>query len=366
MTVEMEKLIDDVWNSFLNRISKKELSTARPSLGDYIDFYVPQGRILLLLEANPAIASLIYNSSYASANRNAYVIMRKLKMPADYFWKFEYWPKERAFSTLQRVINRVFSAIMDENKEGSLDLEDVDAERMRFTLSFKDCAECAGIIADRYICYYHAAMFAGIIAALMNKDMDGFETACLAKGDSNCIFQIGRRDDPEISVKTSDYLLPSKIEIRLDERLNNCLRGHLLRGIGNLVYIGYYQLMLTNCVISNPALFSSSSFDVGVEYGTKLSPIITDFYQESQVEVIKKYYNQLRYLDVIMIEVGENIDIVLAECAETAAILKKKELLGFLFGELQGLVSKLLNKRMVYKESWFEDNNLRVRLSPQV
>jgi len=82
--------------------------------------------------------------------------------------------------------------------------------------------------------------------------------------------------------------------------------------------------------------------------------------------VIKKYYEQLRYLDIIMIEVGENIDIVLAECAETAAILQKKELLGFLFGELQGLVSKLLNKRMVYKESWFEDNNLKVRLSPQV
>lgn len=60
------------------------------------------------------------------------------------------------------------------------------------------------------------------------------------------------------------------------------------------------------------------------------------------------------------------MDIVLGECAEVAATLKSKELLGFLFGELQGLVSHLINRRMVYTESWFEDTALRVRLSPQV
>ncbi len=366
MDVDIEKMIDEVWNSSLNRISKKESSTVRPSLGDDIDLYIPQTRTLLLLRDNPNLASLIYNSSYDSAKRNAYIIMRKLGMPADYFWAFEYWSKERAFDTLQRVINRVFTAMMDKNKEGELALEDVDAEHVRFTFSFKDCAECAGIVAERYLCYYHAAMFAGIMAALIGKDTDGVEVECHARGNDKCIFLIGRRDDKEIGDKVNNYLANADIVIKMDDRLSNCLCGHPIRGMGNMVNIGYYQLMIGNCMITNPALFSSSSFDAGIDYGAHLADVITKHFAENKVDVIKKYYNQLRHLDVRMIETGDNIDIVLVECAEVAAVLQRKELLSFLFGELQGLASKLMNRNIVYKESWFEGNDLRVRLSPEV
>lgn len=366
MDVEMERFIDEVWDSSLKRISKKELCQTRPSLGEEVDLYVPQMRTLLLLRANPNIASLIYNSAYVAASRNAYVIMRKLGMPADYFWKFDYWPRKRAFDTLQRLINRVFTAMMNENKEGQLELEDVDVERMRFTLSFKDCVECAGISAERGLCYYHAATFSGIIAALINNDMDGYEIACHLTGDDACTFLIGLRDDPEISAKVNNYLAPANIEIKIDDRLNSCLCGQTLRSMGNLVNIGYYQLMVTNSIITNPALFSSSSFDVGVEYGLRLASILTEFYQERNLEVIKKYYSQLRHLDVRMIEAGADIDIVLAECAELTTIMPKMEFFGFLFGELQGIASRLVNKTMVYKESWFEDGELKVRLSPKV
>ncbi|MBI4216783.1 MAG: hypothetical protein HY687_05275 [Chloroflexi bacterium] len=362
----MEKLIDEVWSLALQRISKKEPPTARPSLGDDIDLYVPQTRALLLMEANPAVASLIYHASYEAANRNAYVILRKLGMPADYFWKFEYWPQERAFEALGKVLNRVFAAMLGQSKEGRLELVEVNAERLRFTVAFADCAECAGVTAGRGLCCFHAAMFAGIIAAAMNKDMDGFETACSAQGDATCTFLIGKRDEPEIGVGVSDYLAPKALELIMADRLNRCLQGHPLRSLGNLVNIGYYQALVTNCVITNPKLFSMSSFNVGVECGAKTAAVITEFYQEHQVEVIKRYYGQLRHLDVRAIAVGDNVDIVLGECAEVAATLKSKELLGFLFGELQGLVSHLINRRMVYTESWFEDTALRVRLSPQV
>ena len=55
----------------------------------------------------------------------------------------------------------------------------------------------------------------------------------------------------------------------------------------------------------------------------------------------------------------------LTECAEVAQSLKKKELLGFLFGELQGLVSALLETNFAYQDSDFDGNNLKVKLIPQ-
>ena len=44
------------------------------------------------MEANPTAIHTVYDSAYSSAYRNTFVIMKKLGMPADYFWKFEYWP----------------------------------------------------------------------------------------------------------------------------------------------------------------------------------------------------------------------------------------------------------------------------------
>ena len=372
MVSETDKLVDEAWDSLLARLAKKEPGPVRPCLGDDIDLYVPQAMTLLLLESNPSVASLIYKSCCASANRNVYAIMKKLGMPADYFWKFEYWPRERAFEMLKRVINRVFSAMMNQNKEGMLDLQDVDVEHMRFTVSFKDCVECAGIVAEKGICYYHAATFAGIVSALINRELDGFEAKCHAQKDDACIFVIGERDDPEISARMSEFLAPTKIQTRIDERLDVCLHGNPLRSIGNLVNIWYYRLLITNSLMTDPTL-AASSFDLGVKYGTRLASVIVDFYQDSQLSVIKKCYNQLRQLDVTTMEVGDGVDpvlgygvdIVLAECADAEAALKRKELLDFICGEFQGLVSRLLNRNLVCKESSFEGGKLRVRLFPQ-
>ena len=63
MDTEMEKLSDELWNLSLSRISKKEQPAVRPSLGDDVDLYVAQTRTLLLLEANPNFAPLLYQSS---------------------------------------------------------------------------------------------------------------------------------------------------------------------------------------------------------------------------------------------------------------------------------------------------------------
>jgi predicted hydrocarbon binding protein len=366
MDADVEKLIDSIWNQSLEKISKKGVVTAvRSTLGDDIDICVPQMRAILLIQANPEIASVIYHSAYVSASRNSFAIMKKLGMPPDYFWKFEYWPKERAYDTLRRVINRVFTTMMSLNKEGQLDLTDVDVEKMRFTITVKECAECAGFRAEKGICYYHAGTLAGIVAALVNKELEGFETNCQVMNGQACIFLIGRKDDPEISEKVTDFLIPPTIITVLDERLAKCLEGESIRGQGNMVNIGYYQLMLTSILASDPEMLAASSFDVGVEHGKRLAAVIAEFFGSKELDVIKKYYNKVHQLDVQLEITGDGIDVIITECAEVAQSLKKKELLGFLFGELQGLVSTLLESNFAYQDSQFEGNNLRVKLIPQ-
>jgi hypothetical protein len=366
MDADVEKLIDSIWSQSLKKISKKGAVTAvRSTLGDDIDICVPQMRAILLIQANPDIAAVIYHSAYLSASRNSYAIMKKLGMPPDYFWKFEYWPKERAYETLRRVINRVFTPMMSLNKEGQLDLTDVDVEHMRFTITVKECAECAGIRAKKGICYYHAGTLAGIIAALVNKELEGFETNCQVQvmNGQACVFLIGRKDDPEISEKVADFLIPPTIITVLDERLAKCLAGEFARGLGNMVNIGYYQLMLTNILASDPEPLAALSFEVGVEHGKRLAAIITAYFNDRELDVIKKYYNKVHQLDVRVELTGDGLDIIITECAEVS--LKKKEFLGFLFGELQGLVSTLLESNFAYQDSEFEGNNLRVKLIPQ-
>lgn len=366
MDTEIEKIIDGLWSSSLTRISKKDVAGKRDKLGDYVNVSIPQGREVALLEANPALASLIYYAAYDSASRNAYIIMRKLNMPADYFWQYEFWPKERAFDTLQRVMSRVFSAIMNQNKEGVLALVDVETERLRFTVSFTECAECAGISASRSFCYYHAGTFAGIIAGLLNKEMDAYETDCSGTGHKSCVFILGKRDDPEIGVHVADFLTQKKLSIAINQEQQTQKTGEPRQSLGNLVNIEYYQLILTNSILSNPSLFSASSFNVGVEYGGRLAAILKNTHPENPINGMKDYYRQLLYMDIEIADAGADKLITLNECAETAPALQKKELLGFLLGELQGLLSVLLGKALVCKDSWFEGKVLKVKLSPQV
>jgi len=364
MDSEIEQVMDTVWSSSLERMMKKDIPPMRPSLGDFVDLYVPQIRTLLLMEANPVIVKVIYDAAYASASRNTFVIMKKLGMPADYFWKFEYWPRERAFETLRKVINKVFWTMMNRNKEGGLELTGVEIEPVRFTIAFKDCVECAGVSVNKAICFYHTATFAGILASLINKEMDAYETKCRGRGDDSCVIVIGKRDDPEIVTQVREYLTPGKIEAKLDERLNTCLQGNQTRDMGNLVDIGYYNLMLLSSVLANPELASQSTINIGVDYGTRMMPVVSKYYQDNSLEVLKKYYSQLHHLDVKSIEQsGNDIIILLSECAEDTTRLKRQELVNFLFGELQGLICGLLNKQVVYKESSFEDNNLRIKFS---
>ncbi len=366
MDAEIEQLMDEVWIASLEKICKKECTPVRPSLGDFIDIFVPQARTLLLMAANPAIPKLIYDAARASANRNTHVIMKKLGMPADYFWKFEYWPKERAYETLRKVISKVFTTMMNRNKEGGLELKSVEIEPVGFTVIFKDCAECSGFQTSRPMCFYHTGTFAGILTSLINQEMDGYEIKCCSRGDEYCEIIIGRGDNREVSARVKEYLSPVQMDTKIDERLNYCLQGNQVRPIGNQVDIGYYNMTLLTSFLTGPEITTRSTFDVGADYGNRIAPLLMQYFKDNTVDVIKKYYHQLNHMEVKSIETtGETITIVLSECAETTVKLPKKELLDFLFGELQGILSVLLGKPVVFKESSLENTTITVKLSSQ-
>ena len=252
--------------------------------------------------------------------------------------------------------------MMNRSKEGGLELGNVEIEPVRFTIAFKECAECAGVTASKPVCYYHAATFAGIMASLLNREMDSYETKCNGKGDDSCVFIIGKRDDDEIKQKVTEYLSPIHIETEFDDRLSCSLQGNPIRSMGNMVDIGYYNLMFMSMLLPDADTASKANLEMGTAFGIKLAPVVIRYYADNSIEVIRKYYNQMHHLDVKMIEItGDEVNVVLSECAEAASTFKRKALLNFLLGELQGLVSTITNKQFAFKENTFENSSLRIK-----
>jgi len=358
--VGMEELIDEVWAVLLDKLKKKEVPPVRLIFGDEVNLFVPQMRLLLPMYANPRFPISIYTSSYLGAKRNAYAIMRKLDMPPDFFWKFEFWTNERAFDVLSKVTDRIFREIMRINKEGLLSLDNVatDSTEIKIVLTLDECVECFGIEANHPICYYHAGTLTGIISAMLGKELDGYETRCCATGGEKCEFVVGKAREEELE----KYLNPGKIEFPLQKRLENVLGGKSSRTLGNEANLRYYQLILLNSLITNPKMFSASSYEVGVKYGQKLALFLGSYYNKKEEELfdaISHYYEFLKHLKM---EIKEGAGEIRAEeVAEISGLAQNEDFLGFLFGELAGLLSVITKEEVVYRENTFEDNALRIK-----
>ncbi|HUV03428.1 MAG TPA: 4-vinyl reductase [Desulfobacteria bacterium] len=363
--VGMEKLIDGVWAVFLDKLKKKDVPPARPAFGDELNLFVPQLRMLLPIYANPRFPVSIYTSSYLAARRNAYTVMRKLDMPPDFFWKFEFWTDERAFDVLSKVTNRIFREIMRTTKEGLLSVENAstDPEKIEILLTLDECVECFGIEANHPFCYYHAGTLTGIISALLGKELDGYETACCATGGDKCEFVIGLgRGGDELE----RYLNPEKIEFPLQKMVENALGGKSLRSLGNDADLRYYQLIILNSIITNPKVFRDSSYEVGVAYGKTLAQFLGRYYNKSEDELldaISHYYQSLKHLQLDLNESADEVRA--AEVAEISGLAQNEDFLGFLFGELEGLLTVATKGKMTYAGNAFEGNELVIKFKRQ-
>ncbi len=361
----MEKVIDQAWMLLLANVVKKR-EVLRPKLGNDVDFYLAQSRLFSLAESNLTVPSLLYDAAQASARRNAASIVKKLGMPGDYFWKFEYWPKGRALTTLGQIVNRIFVTMMSQSKSGNLKIDDLEVEPLRIHISFSDCVECAGISGLNHgICYYHAGTFTGILAALINRDMDSYETDCCARGNESCKFIIGDKTDEKLKTEHAAYISPTETKVDLGQRLEKSLHQTPVRTLGNLVDVNYLQLVIANLLQSNPQLLASTSFEAGSQHGHKLAATLTGLYGQEGMQNICNFYQQLSQCTVEIKETTPELQLVLKECAEAVANVRNMEMMSFLFGELQGLASQLGKTELTIKDSHFEGDDLLVTLAPK-
>lgn len=282
-------------------------------------------------------------------------------MPPDFFWKFEFWTNERAFDVLSKVTNRIFREIMRTNKEGLLSVENAstDPEEIKIMLALEECVECFGINANHPLCYYHTGTLTGIISALLGKELDGYETSCCATGSEKCEFLIGMKGRGE---ELEAYLNPSKLEFSLPEILEKTLGGKNLRTLGNDTDLRYYQLIILNSVITNPKVFRDSSYEVGVEYGKKLALFLKRFYNKNGddlLDAISHYYQSLKHLQLALNKEADEVRA--AEVAETSGLAHNEDFLGFLFGELEGLLSEITGEKVIYAGNAFEGNELVIK-----
>jgi len=361
----MDRIVDQAWASLLASVLKKR-DILRPEIGDDIDLYVPQSRLLSLAESNPTIPRLLYLSAQSSARRNAYNIVRKLGMPADYFWKFEYWPKARALTTLGQIVKRVFSSMMAQAKEGNLEIVELDVDPLRISINFGNCVECAGIGGLKYgICYYHAGVFSGILSGLINRDFDGFETDCCACGDESCRFIIGDKEDDYIKTGHDTYISPPRIRTDLASRLEKSLNNLPVRALGNLVDVNYHQLVMASTLLTDPQRFALTNFEVGSQLGRNLALVLARFYGHEGLQNMSHYYSQLGEFCIEVKGDKPQLELVIRECAESVGPIKIMEMMSFLFGELQGLTSELTKTEMILKESRFEGDKLLLTFTPK-
>jgi hypothetical protein len=361
----LDELIDEVWSLFLDDLKQKGHPQVRTTFGDEVNLFVPQVRLLLPLHANPRFPISLYTASYLGARRNAYAIMRKLDMPPDFFWKFEYWTNERAFEVLSKVINRIFREIMRTTKEGLLSVVNAstDPKELHILLALDECVECFGVSANHPLCYYHAGIFTGILSALLGKELDCYETACCATGGAKCEFMVVNKGTGEA---LEQYLNPATIDFALTKRLQSALDGQSLRSLGNEANLRYYHLVLLNSLITNPKLFSATSYELGKDYGKNLVRFLAQYYQKQEhelLEVVAQYYRVLKHLQFELVQ--DTAVLRAAEVAEISGLAKSADFLGFLIGELEGIISVLRHEPLRCIEPAVEGNALILKLKPQ-
>ena len=357
-----DRVVDLVWSRALGKILKGEpRAAARPGLGEEIDLTVPQASTAAMLSRIPAFTKLLYNAGYAASSRNAYLVLRRVGMPSDFFWKFDYWDEDRAFETLDKVINRIFTALMAKQNVGELKLVSVDGEHGRFELSFAHCAECAGFRAPTPMCFYHTGSFAGILSAMLDRELDGYEIECVSTGGAACRFIVGNRDDRQIARGLDEWLAGFSGNLDVAERISATLGAHT----DTLVDIGYYQLLLASSYLTNMDVVERACLEAGESVGAVLADVVQErFPGEEPLPAVQEFYRRLRYTSITITPEGDGYRVELDEAPEVVEPLSGSAVVPFLPGELAGLLGALGGQQLRVSEIEASGAQLRLLLSP--
>jgi len=73
---------------------------------------------------------------------------------------------------------------------GNAELISFDKTSSKFVARIHNCFNCKGIRDTNHVCAISAGLLAGGAFVVTHKEMDAKQTACLAKGDPHCEFEI--------------------------------------------------------------------------------------------------------------------------------------------------------------------------------
>lgn len=148
----------------------------------------------------------LYVLSKHNASKSTKIFMSEAEMPKDMFWKFEFWPRDRALTVVGETLGKIFSEMM-RTQGSSLHVVDIDPKGMHFLLRVEECEECANMRGEgEGVCQFYAGSLSGILSALLGKDLDAYETECRAVGGGSCTFSVGLSD--EVKDRLNGYLSP--------------------------------------------------------------------------------------------------------------------------------------------------------------
>ena len=322
-----DNVVDQVWSAALDKITKPgDAAAGRPVLGDQMNLATPQAGTAALLASVPAFNKLLYNSGYAAAARNTYLILRRLGMPSDFFWKYEPLNPKRALETLDKIVSKVFTTMLSKQHVGVLKLTAADPVANRFDVSFESCAECSGLHAHDPMCFFHAGSFAGMLAAMLDHEFDAWEVECVALGAEACRFEIGERTDREAQSRWRRWADDFTYAFEPTARFAAGLDGEIIRELGETVDVGYYQMLLASTVLTNLEVVERSCLDAGRNIGTKLADIVRERFGADPQEAVPAFYRRLRYasLDITALDSGEasGFRVVVSEAPEHWAFWK--------------------------------------------
>lgn len=115
---------------------------------------------------------------------------------------------------------------------------------------------------------------------------------------------------------------------------------------------------MASILLAEPPHLTATNLDIGSQLGRKLAPVLAGFYGHEGLQNISDYYSQLGEFRIEVKGDKPQLELVIRECAESIGDTKIMEMMSFLFGELQALVSELTKTEMILKESRFEGDKI--------
>ncbi|MBI4361726.1 MAG: hypothetical protein HY558_00980 [Euryarchaeota archaeon] len=159
--------------------------------------------------ALPTARKNLYTISHHNSQRSTRIFVKQANMPKDMFWKFNFWSKEKALAVVGEIADKIFSEMMKVNEKAIVKMTDADPQNARFTISYADCDECAGLSGSHSpTCAYHAGIFAGLFSTLLGQEFEAYETQCHATGAPACTFTLGSKANADVQASLQSFLNP--------------------------------------------------------------------------------------------------------------------------------------------------------------